>query len=120
VDSVLVSGITKFFEYEQNYFQELLQAISGVKKVVAKKRLFLVLTAPFHELSGFKPKGGHIFHHFANVIVAIKEDEAGRKRTYELVQHPFKAHAIEVEYLPRAPKRKVKQLGRFANIEKWL
>ncbi|MBD3339548.1 MAG: hypothetical protein GF353_10590, partial [Candidatus Lokiarchaeota archaeon] len=38
VDAVLVSGITKFFEYEQSYFQELLQAISGVKKVIAKRR----------------------------------------------------------------------------------
>jgi len=106
VKVVLISGITTMFEgYEKQTFEELLRAIDGIKQMLWKTRPLIVITAPLHENSLFRPKGGKILSHFGSVLVMINDDE--RYDEYTLVQHPYLPENRLKKWKPRTSKKKI-------------
>jgi hypothetical protein len=106
VKVVLISGITTLFEgYEKQTFEDLLRTIDGIKQILCKTRPLIIITAPLHENSLFRPKGGKILSHFGNVLVMINDDD--RYVEYTLVQHPYLPEKKLRKWKPRAPKKKV-------------
>jgi len=100
---VLVSGITKLFgSYEQSTFEDLSRAINGIKKVAQKTKSLVVITAPLHEYSYVRVKGGNILSHFANVLVLINDED--RFTEYRLIQHPYLPNKRVVRWKARKQK----------------
>jgi hypothetical protein len=106
VKVVLISGITTLFEgYEKQTFEDLLRTINGIKKILWKTNPLIIITAPLHEHSLFRPKGGKILSHFGNVLIMIKDEE--RYTEYTLVQHPYLRENKLKKWKPRMSKKKV-------------
>jgi hypothetical protein len=106
VKIVLISGITTMFEgYEKQTFEDLLRTIDGIKQILWKSNPLIIITAPLHENSLFRPKGGKILSHFGNVLVKINDDE--RYVEYILVQHPYLPENRLLKWKPRTSKKKV-------------
>jgi hypothetical protein len=106
VKAVLISGITTMFEgYEKQTFEDLLRTIDGIKAILWKTNPLIIITAPLHEHSLFRPKGGKILSHFGNVLVMINDDE--RYAEYTLVQHPYLPENRLKKWKPRTSKKKV-------------
>ncbi len=106
VKVVLISGITTLFEgYEKQVFEDLLRTIDGIKQMLWKTKPLIVITAPLHENSLFRPKGGKILSHFGSVLVMINDDE--RYDEYTLVQHPYLPENRLLKWKPRTPKKKI-------------
>jgi hypothetical protein len=106
VKVVLISGITTLFEgYEKQTFEDLLRTIDGIKQILWKTNPLIIITAPLHEHSLFRPKGGKILSHFGNVLVMINDDE--RYVEYTLVQHPYLPENVLKKWKPRTSKKKV-------------
>ena len=102
---LFISGLTKMFpNHELPSFEELQRAINGIKTAVHELKPLIVLTAPQHEVSQVKPKGGHNLTHFSHVLVKINQTE--RYREYMLVQHPSLPENRLVKWLPSTPKRR--------------
>ena len=102
VDLILISGLTGMFEIDntqnnslgrnnnnlnQKPFNDLKNAINGIKKAIANSEPVVVITAPKHKESFCKPVGGKILTHFGCVIIEIIPQE--RRTDYILTQHPF-------------------------------
>jgi hypothetical protein len=103
VKLLLISGITTLFQtYEKQTFEDLLGAISGIKKILNNSNPLIILTAPLHECSSFRPKGGKIISHFGNVLVLIEETD--RLVRYSLIQHPYLPENQIVKWKPRKSK----------------
>ena len=116
VKVVLISGITTMFEgYEKQIFEDLLRMVDGIKQILWKTKPLIIITAPLHENSLFRPKGGKILSHFGSVHVMIKEDE--RYAEYTLVQHPYLSENRLLKWKSRAPKKKVPL--RNMTIDNW-
>ena len=116
VKGVLISGITTMFEgYEKQTFEDLLRTIDGIKQILCKTKPLIIITAPLHEHSLFRPKGGKILSHFGNVLVMINDDE--RFSEYVLVQHPYLPEKRLRKWKTRAPKKKVPLKN--ATIDYW-
>jgi hypothetical protein len=106
VKVVLISGITTMFEgYEKQTFEDLLRMIDGIKQILWKTKPLIIITAPLHDNSLYRPKGGKILSHFGNVLVMINDNE--RYVEYTLVQHPYLPENREFKWKPRKPKKKV-------------
>jgi hypothetical protein len=106
IKMVMVSGISRLWpNYNKKTFEGMLAALNGVKKTIFRTNPVMILTAPLHEISEFKPKGGRYLTHFGSVLLLIKEDE--RKIEYSLIQHPFQPENVLIRYKPRRPKRKI-------------
>jgi DNA repair protein RadA len=106
VKVVLISGITTMFEgYEKQTFEDLLRTIDGIKQILWRTNPLIIITAPLHENSLFRPKGGKILSHFGNVLVMINDDE--RYVEYVLVQHPYLPENRLLKWKPRTSKKKV-------------
>ncbi|MFX0021758.1 MAG: hypothetical protein ACFE9S_05495 [Candidatus Hermodarchaeota archaeon] len=106
VKVILISGITTMFEgYEKHTFEDLLRTIDGIKQILWKTNPLIIITAPLHENSLFRPKGGKILSHFGNVLVMINDDE--RYVEYVLVQHPYLPENRLLKWKPRTSKKKV-------------
>ena len=106
VKVVLISGITSLFQgFEKQTFEDLLKAISGIKKILERTKPLIVISAPLNEFSSFRPKGGKIISHFGNVLVLINDEEPYVE--YTLVQHPFISEKRLLKWKPREPKKKV-------------
>ncbi|MFX1391143.1 MAG: hypothetical protein ACFE9Z_13845 [Promethearchaeota archaeon] len=106
VKVVLISGITSMFEsYEKKTFEDLLRTIDGIKAILWKTNPLIIITAPLHENSLFRPKGGKILSHFGNVLIMIKDDN--RFIEYTLVQHPYLPENSLKKWKPRTSKKKV-------------
>jgi hypothetical protein len=117
VKVVLISGITTMFEgYEKQTFEELLRAIDGIKQILWKTKPLIIITAPLHENSLFRPKGGKILSHFGSVLVMINDDE--RYDEYVLVQHPYLPEKRLLKWKPRPSKKKVPLKN--ATIDCWI
>ena len=105
IKMLFVSGITGMFpNYEIHSFEELQRALNGIKTALHELEPLIVLTAPQHEVSLVKPKGGHNLTHFSNVLVQINQTD--RYREYILVQHPFLPEKRLIKWLPRTPKKR--------------
>ncbi|MHA1725917.1 MAG: hypothetical protein ACTSXH_13975 [Promethearchaeota archaeon] len=118
VKVVLISGITSLFQAsEQRAFEDLLRAIGGIKKILEKANPLIVLTAPLHENSIYRPKGGKYLAHFGNVLVLIKECE--RYVEYVLVQHPFMPKKRYLKWKPRESKRKLSNPLKNTTLDCW-
>jgi len=119
VKVVLISGITTLFQsYEKQTYEDLLKAINGIKTILSKTRPLIILTAPLHEFSLYRPNGGKILSHFGSVLVMIKEDE--RYTEYVLVQHPFLSENRLLKWKPRLPKRNLANSTKNMSIDCWL
>lgn len=106
VKVMLISGITTMFEnYEKQTFEDLLREIDGIKQMLGKSKPLIIITAPLHEHSLFRPKGGKILSHFGNVLVMINDDD--RYVEYTLVQHPYLPEKRLKKWKPRKSKKKV-------------
>ena len=117
VKVVLISGITTMFEgYEKQTFEELLRAIDGIKQMLWKSKPLIIITAPLHENSLFRPKGGKILSHFGSVLVMINDDE--RYDEYVLVQHPYLPENRLLKWKPRTSKKKIPLKN--ATIDCWI
>ncbi|MHA1803255.1 MAG: hypothetical protein ACTSU4_01845 [Promethearchaeota archaeon] len=115
---VLISGITSLFQvHEKRIFEDLLRAIGGIKKMLEKAKPLIVLTAPLHEHSLYRPKGGKYLAHFGNVLVLIKECE--RYVEYTLVQHPFMPKKRYLKWKPRKSKRKLSNPLKNTTLDCW-
>jgi hypothetical protein len=117
VKVVLISGITTMFEsYEKQTFEELLRAIDGIKQMLWKTKPLIIITAPLHENSLFRPKGGKILSHFGSVLVMINDDE--RYDEYVLIQHPYLPENRLLKWKPRTSKKKIPLKN--ATIDCWI
>ncbi len=108
VKVVLISGITTILETKKKKkqsFEDLLRKVDGIKQILRKTNPLIIITAPLHKNSLFRPKGGKILSHFGNVLVMIKDDE--RYAEYKLVQHPYMPKNRLLKWKPRPPKKKV-------------
>lgn len=118
IDLVLIDGFTRKFEVEeaskdtlnQDAFDDLKNAINGIKKAIQVHEPIVIISAPKHEKSLHKPLGGRIITHFGCVIVEILKME--RYTEYSLAQHPF---------LPEKGVRKWKTISEkiMARYSKW-
>ena len=116
---VLISGITNLFQsYEKQTYEDLLRAINGIKTILSKTRPLIILTAPLHEFSLYKPNGGKILSHFGSVLVLINEDE--RYTEYVLVQHPYLPENRLLKWKQRLPKRNLANSTKNMSIDCWL
>ncbi len=106
VKVVLISGITTLFEgYEKQTFEDLLRTIDGIKQMLWKTKPLIIITAPLHENSLFRPKGGKILSHFGSVLVMINDDK--RYVEYTLIQHPYLPENRLKKWKPRTSKKKI-------------
>ena len=116
VKVVLISGITTMLEgYEKQTFEDLLRTVDGIKQILWKSNPLIIITAPLHEHSLFRPKGGKILSHFGNVLAMIKDDE--RYVEYTLVQHPYLPEKRLLKWKPRTSKKKVPLKN--ATLDSW-
>jgi len=103
---VMVSGITSLWpDNSQKTFEEMLAALNGIKKTVFKSDPLMILTAPLHESSEFKPKGGKYLAHFGSVLILIENKE--RCIEYNLIQHPSKPEQQLIRWKPKNSKKKI-------------
>ena len=115
---VLVSGITTLWpDYEKKTFEELLKAIAGIKRTVAKSNPLIILTAPLHENSKTKPIGGTALTHFGSVLILI--EDKGRYIEYKLIQHPSLPENRLIKRIPLKPKRGLKRSPKDTTLDKW-
>ena len=104
VKVVLISGITTLLKsYEKQTFEDLLRTIDGIKKILWKTHPLIIITAPLHENSLFRPKGGKILSHFGSVLAMIKDDE--RFTEYSLIQHPYLPEKRLLKWKARRSKK---------------
>ena len=116
---VLISGITSLFQdYEKKTFEELLKAIDGIKKTIEKKRPLIIFTAPLHEYSFFRPKGGKILAHFGSVLVQI--DDTERYTEYKLMQHPYLPEKVLKKFKKRKSRKNPQTVTKNRRIDCWL
>jgi hypothetical protein len=116
VKVVLISGITTMLEgYEKQTFEDLLRTVDGIKQILWKTNPLIIITAPLHEHSLFRPKGGKILSHFGNVLAMIKDDE--RYVEYTLVQHPYLPDNRLLKWKPRTSKKKIPLKN--ATLDSW-
>lgn len=116
---ILISGITDLFQsYEKQTFEDLLRAINGIKKVLSREDIILVLTGKLHENSRFRPKGGKILSHFGQVLVLIRNED--RFYDYVLAQHPFLPEKRERKWKPRKPKRNLANTSNNTTLDFWM
>jgi len=119
VEVLLISGITSVWpNHEQHSFEELLRAISGIKKVVEKSQPLIVITAPRNEYSEIKPVGGNNLYHFGHVLVSIEQTE--RYVQYSLIQHPSLPEKQLKKWLPRKVKRGRKRTFQYNTLDEWI
>ena len=119
VGAVFISGITRMWpNYDQRTFEDLLRAISGIKKVLEKLDPLIVITAPKNEYSDFKPVGGNILYHFGQVLVLIEDKK--RYTEYKLIQHPSLPENSLVKWKPLKPKRGLKKPAKNATLDNWI
>ena len=118
VGAVFISGITSLWpNYDQKTFEDLLRAISGIKKVLEKLDPLIVITAPKNEFSDFKPVGGNVLYHFGQVLVLIEDKK--RYAEYKLVQHPSLPERKLIRWKPLKPKRGLKKPAKNATLDSW-
>ena len=116
---VLVSGITKLFEgYERSTFEDLTRAINGIKKVAQKTKSLVIMTAPLHEYSYVRVKGGNILSHFANVLVLINDED--RFTEYRLIQHPYLPNKRVIKWKARKQKIDESKTLKNTTLDFWL
>ncbi|MFX1357688.1 MAG: hypothetical protein ACFFA8_10405 [Promethearchaeota archaeon] len=116
---VLISGITTLFHgYEKQTFEDLLKAISGIKKILERTNPLIVITAPLNEYSSFRPKGGKILSHFGNVLILIREGK--RNVEYHLVQHPYLAENSLLKWKPKEPKMNLSKALKNTTLDYWI
>ncbi len=102
-----VSGITTLWpNYDQNTFEGLLKSISGIKKTILKNNPLILLTAPLHKNSEFRPQGGRYLAHFGSVLVMINNKK--RYIEYSLIQHPSMPEKTVKKMKPPPLKRNLK------------
>ncbi len=117
VKVVMISGITTLFEaYEKQTFEDLLRTLDGIRKILWKTNPLIIITAPLHEHSLFRPKGGKILSHFGSVLVMINDDE--RYAEYTLFQHPYMPEKRLLKWKPRTSKKKIPLKN--ATIDCWI
>ena len=115
---VLISGITTLFQdYEKQTYEDLLRAINGIKTILSKTKPLIVLTAPLHQFSAYRPNGGKILSHFGSVLVMVNEDE--RYTEYVLVQHPYLPENRLLKWKPRIPKRNLAKITKNTTLDTW-
>jgi hypothetical protein len=118
VKILMVSGLTAFWpDYELKSFEQLLQALSGIKHILFKTAPLIILTCPSNAYSEIKPQGGKYLAHFGNVLVAINRKE--RYIEYRLIQHPSLPEERIIERTPSSPKRGRKIPLKNATIDQW-
>ncbi|MBN1214925.1 MAG: hypothetical protein JXA99_05715 [Candidatus Lokiarchaeota archaeon] len=116
---VLISGITDLLQnYEKQTFEDLLKMIGGIKKILSKTDPLIIITAPLHKSSFFRPKGGKILSHFGNVLVLVNNEE--RYVEYTLVQHPFLSEHRIVKWKTCIPKRNLAKRSRNTTLNTWI
>ncbi len=115
---VLVSGMTTLLpDYEKQTFEEILKAISGIKKTIEKSKALVILTTPLHENSIIKPLGGTALTHFGSVLILIEDMK--RYIEYRLVQHPSLPENRLIKRIPLRPKRGLKISVKDTTLDKW-
>jgi len=116
VKVVLISGITTLLtSYEKQTFEDLLRTLYGIKKILQKTNPLIIITAPLHENSLFRPKGGKILSHFGSVLAMINDDE--RFTEYSLVQHPYLPEKKLLKWKARRSKKQPPL--RNATLDSW-
>ena len=115
---VLISGITTLFQdYEKQTYEDLLRAINGIKTILSKTKPLIILTAPLHQFSLYRPNGGKILSHFGSVLVMINEDE--RYTEYVLIQHPYLPENRLLKWKPRVSKRNLAEITKNTTLDTW-
>jgi len=118
---LIVAGLTVLWpNYEQKTFNQLKQAIHGIKIFMKNHKSLILLSTPLHDYSFFKPKGGgNNLAHFSHVIVKIEEKE--RFREYHLIKHPGLPEKKIREYLPKEAKllKKINTMMRFKTLDEF-
>ena len=114
----MVSGMTTLWpDFEKNTFEELLKAIAGIKKTIAKSSPLIILTAPLHKNSKIKPTGGTALAHFGSVLIIIEDKE--RYIEYSLIQHPSLPEKRLIKKIPLKPKRGLKVSPKNRTLDNW-
>ena len=104
IKMIIIAGITTLWpNYKQQTFEGMLQAISGIKKLIFKSNPLIILTGSLNKYSEFKLKGGKYLAHFGSVLVLIINKE--RYIKYRLIQHPSMPEKCLIKRKPLKPKR---------------
>ena len=118
IGAVFISGITKLWpNYDQKTFEDLLNAIKGIKKTIEMFNPLLIITAPQNEYSAIKPVGGNILYHFGHVLVLIGDND--RNTEFKLIQHPSLPEKTLIKWKPLKPKRGLKKPKKNASLDTW-
>ena len=119
VKIIMIAGITTLWpNYEQQTFEGMLQAISGIKKLILKSSPVIILTGSVNKYSEFKPKGGKYLAHFGSVLVLINNKE--RYIEYRLIQHPSKPEMCLIKRKPQKTKRGLRKPMKNTILDQWI
>ncbi len=105
IDTLIVSGLTNFFEemtgdgknavFNFHPFQDLKKIFNGIRRLQLKCKIHVILTAKLNSKSNYRPAGGRLLSHFANIIVRIVPFYNGFE--FFLDQHPYLAnHSVRL------------------------
>ncbi len=118
IKMIIIAGITTLWpNYEQQTFEGMLQAISGIKKLIFKSNPLIILTGSINKYSEFKPKGGKYLAHFGSVLVLIINKE--RYIEYRLIQHPSMPEKCLIKRKPIKPKRGLTKPLKNSTLDQW-
>jgi len=118
IKMIIIADITTLWpNYEQQTFEGMLQAISGIKKLIFKSKPLIILTGSINKYSEFKPKGGKYLAHFGSVLVLINNKEGYIE--YQLIQHPSMPEKLLKKIKPKNLKRGMRKPLRNSTLDQW-
>ena len=118
IKMIIIAGITTLWpNYEQQTFEGMLQAISGIKNLIFKSNPLIILTGSINKYSEVKPKGGKYLAHFGSVLVLIESKE--RYIEYRLIQHPSMPEKLLKKIKPKNLKRGMRKPLRNSTLDQW-
>lgn len=118
IDVIIIAGLTQFWEYKEKYYEELWDAIRGIKQLVHKANPYILITSVFHKYSEFKPEGGKAIQHFGQAHITIEKKDTYAE--YSIVQHPYLPEKKLKHYNPRKPKVSTREQVKNKKLDQWL
>lgn len=118
IDVLIIAGLTNFWSYEQKFYEELWDAIRGIKKMVQKANPYIIITASLNKYSNYKPEGGKSLQHFGQAHILIQKKDTYAE--YSIIQHPYLKESTLKHYYPRKPKVSKREQFKNKKIDEWM
>jgi hypothetical protein len=118
IDVLIIAGLTQFWNYEEKFYQELWDAIRGIKKMVQKANPYIIITSSLNKYSEYKPEGGKSLQHFGQAHILIQKKETYAE--YSILQHPYLKESTLKHYYPQKPKVNKREQVKNKKLDEWL